>query len=371
MSLDTAEDLIADYQAGRMIILMDDEDRENEGDLLVAAQHVSPEAINFMASHGRGLICLALTSERCEQLQLPLMVSRNRAPHGTAFTVSIEAAKGVTTGISAADRATTVRAAAAAHAGPADIVQPGHIFPLRAAPGGVLNRAGHTEAGVDLARLAGLEPASVLCEILNTDGSMARLPQLVDFARQHELRIGTVADLIRYRLENETTVERVSCEPFATRWGEFSLLVYRDRIDGATHLALSCGEIHRDQETAVRVHVHNGHFQRFAELGAGYQWPLAKTLEYLSQSPPGVLVLIDKPEDTPELPQLRVQLGLGETGESDAGRGVAPLLWRTVGAGSRILADLGVGRMCVLGKPQNIHSLSGFGLDIVRYIEEH
>ena len=244
MSFNSTEEIIEDIRAGRMVILMDDEDRENEGDLVMAASHVRPEDINFMASHGRGLICLTLTRDRCEQLALPLMVQSNTSLHSTNFTLSIEAAEGVTTGISAQDRARTIQAAAAADAHPGDIVQPGHIFPLMAQPGGVLTRAGHTEAGCDLARLAGLEAASVIVEILKEDGSMARRPDLEIYAREHGLKIGTIEDLIRYRIENEKTVEHVAETELATEHGNFRLHAYLDSIDGAVHLALVMGEIH-------------------------------------------------------------------------------------------------------------------------------
>src|SRR5690554_2586648 len=254
-TLNTTAEIIEDIKAGKMVILMDDEDRENEGDLIMAAECITPEAINFMARYGRGLICLTLTEERCEQLNLPLMVGQNNSPYATNFTVSIEAAEGVTTGISAADRAQTVLAAVAKDAKPADLVMPGHIFPLKAREGGVLNRAGHTEAGCDLAKLAGLEPAAVIVEILNEDGSMARRPDLEIFAKEHGLKMGTIADLIHYRLQNEPTVERVAECRMPTEFGEFRLVAYRDLLERELHLALVKGDIEPEESTLVRVHM--------------------------------------------------------------------------------------------------------------------
>ncbi len=283
MSLNNIEEIIGDIRAGRMVILMDDEDRENEGDLVMAATHVRPEDINFMASHGRGLICLTLTRKRCEQLALPLMVQSNLSSHATNFTLSIEAASGVTTGISAADRARTIQAAVAADAQPRDLVQPGHIFPLMAQPGGVLTRAGHTEAGCDLARLAGLEPAAVIVEILKEDGSMARRPDLEAYARQHGLKIGTIEDLIRYRIENEKTVERVASSDLATEHGIFRVHAYHDSIDGAIHLALVMGEIEPGEPTLVRVQLQNTLSDLIDVKREGQHWPLRDVLQRVAR----------------------------------------------------------------------------------------
>jgi 3,4-dihydroxy 2-butanone 4-phosphate synthase/GTP cyclohydrolase II len=366
MALNRTEEIVADLRAGRMVILMDDEDRENEGDLVLAAGHARPEDINFMARFGRGLICLALTRERCERLQLPLMVSETDARRTTNFTVSIEAARGVTTGISAADRATTIRAAVAAEAVPGDLFQPGHIFPLMAQPGGVLTRAGHTEAGVDLVRLAGGEPAAVICEILNDDGSMARMPQLLEFAAEHGLKIGTIADLIQYRLANESTVERAGECRYGTRFGEFRLVAYRDLIDRRTHIALVMGEIRREALTTVRVHVQTGLFERIAEHRDDYPWPIAAAMARIAEEGCGVIVLIDKPAPPDELLK-RIRhmqmeaLGIEFSWQTRTDE------WRTIGTGAQILADLGAGRMRVLASPMKIHSLSGFGLEIVEY----
>jgi 3,4-dihydroxy 2-butanone 4-phosphate synthase/GTP cyclohydrolase II len=366
MTLNTTAEIVADLRAGRMVVLMDDEDRENEGDLVLAAGHTRAEDINFMARFGRGLICLAVTRERCERLQLPLMVSETDARRTTNFTVSIEAATGVTTGISAADRATTIRAAVADDALPRDLVQPGHIFPLMAQPGGVLTRAGHTEAGVDLVRLAGLEPAAVICEILNDDGSMARMPQLLDFAAEHGLKIGTIADLIQYRLSNESTVERAGECRYHTRYGEFRLVAYGDLIDRRTHIALVMGDIRREAVTTVRVHVQTGLFERIAEHRDDYPWPIAAAMARIAGEGCGVIVLIDKPAPPDELLRRihHVQmetLGLEPSWQTRTDE------WRTIGTGAQILADLGVGRMRVLASPMKIHSLSGFGLEIVEY----
>ena len=263
----TIEEILEDYKQGKMIILMDDEDRENEGDLIIPAATVTKEDINFMATHGRGLICLTLTQERCKQLDLPLMVAQNNDVNGTNFTVSIEAVEGVTTGISAADRAKTVQDAVAKDAKPSDIVQPGHIFPLMAQPGGVLIRAGHTEAGCDLARLAGLEPASVIVEILNEDGSMARRDDLEIFAKKHNIKWGTIEDLISYRVENEKTIERINEREFKTKHGSFRLISFLDSIHNETHLALVKGDINESSETCVRVHMEDTFKDVLQEIG--------------------------------------------------------------------------------------------------------
>ena len=283
MNLNSAQEIIDDIKAGKMVILMDDEDRENEGDLIIAAEHISAEAINFMATHGRGLICLTMTQERCSQLDLPLMVKNNGAAFSTNFTMSIEASKGVTTGISAADRARTVQAAIAKGAVPSDIVQPGHIFPIMAQPGGVLTRAGHTEAGCDLARLAGLEPSSVIVEILNEDGTMARRPDLEVFAKQHDIKIGTIADLIEYRNLNETTIEQVAKCKLPTEHGEFDLVTYKDTIDGQLHYALLKGEIKQQEPTLVRVHLQSTFNDiLLSDRNADRSWGLSQAMAYIA-----------------------------------------------------------------------------------------
>jgi 3,4-dihydroxy 2-butanone 4-phosphate synthase/GTP cyclohydrolase II len=351
-----------------MVVIMDDEDRENEGDLLIAAQHTRAEDINFMARHGRGLICLTLTAERCRKLRLPLMVNDNGSPHRTNFTVSIEAAHGVTTGISAADRATTVRAAIAPDARPSDLIQPGHIFPLMAQRGGVLARAGHTEAGVDLARLAGLEPASVICEILNEDGSMARLPQLEAYAAQHGLKIGTIAGLIRHRVQHESTVRRTVEAPLATEFGEFRLIAYHDDIDDVVHLALTRGHIRRDTPTLVRVHVQSNLLDLLAVSPRSGAWTLPMALARVAEEGCGAVVVLHETERNADM-LMRIQhlQHQEQSIELTARRDHREL--RTYGLGSQILADLGVGKMRVLGSAVKAPGLSGFGLEIVEYLD--
>lgn len=361
--LATAEQLIEDYRQGRMVILVDDEDRENEGDLLIAAGAAEAEHINFMAAQGRGLICLTLTEERCQQLGLKLMVADNNARFSTAFTVSIEAAEGVTTGISAADRATTVKAAANANARPQDIVTPGHIFPVMAQPGGVLTRAGHTEAGVDLARMAGYEASSVICEILKPDGTMARLEDLRKFAALHGLSIGTIADLIRYRIKHEPTLIRVLETQMMTRYGAFQAVAYRDQIDHSTHLALVRGQIDRDRKIPVRVHVHRGVYHMLTDRRELF-WSLDDAMAYISHQTAGVLVILNY-EETPEQLLQRVQ---HVEPEAEVSSQQAPGDLRMLGAGGQILADLGVGKMLILGGSRKPHALSGFDLVIEDYI---
>ena len=367
MSLNTTEEILEDIRAGRMVILMDDEDRENEGDLVMAAGHVRPEDINFMASHGRGLICLTLTRARCEQLDLSLMVQSNQTLHSTNFTVSIEAASGVTTGISAQDRAQTVLAAAAPDATPADIVQPGHIFPLMAQPGGVLTRAGHTEAGCDLARLAGLEPAAVIVEILKADGSMARRPDLEVYAREHDLKMGTIEDLIRYRIENEKTVERVVESELATEHGNFRLYAYHDSIDEATHLALVMGEIKPDEPTLVRVQLQNTLSDLVDIKLEGEHWPLRQALQRVAQEGAGIVVILRPNEPADALIEQIKAYHIPEETRQTPTDGEPDEL-RTYGVGAQILADLGVQKMRVLSAPKIVHGIAGFGLEVVEYV---
>jgi 3,4-dihydroxy 2-butanone 4-phosphate synthase/GTP cyclohydrolase II len=369
MSLNTTTEIIAELQAGRMVIIMDDEDRENEGDLLLAAHCVTPAAINFMAKYGRGLICLTLSKERCERLQLPLMVNANHAAHATAFTVSIEAAEGVTTGISAADRARTIEAAVAPEATATDLVQPGHIFPLMAQPGGVLVRAGHTEAGCDLARLAGFEPAAVIVEILNEDGTMARRADLEAFAATHQLKIGTIADLIQYRVANEKVIIREESCLLPTDYGTFSLTTYRDTIDHEIHLALTMGSITPDQPILVRVHIQNTLCDLFATQHSGCGWPLRKAMAYIAQVGHGVIVVLrnrDRPLDVlTRLQRLK----------ADDSNQPPPIFrtdrneLRTHGLGAQILADLGVRKMRVMSAPKAMHGISGFDLEVVEYVD--
>ena len=349
--------------------MMDDEDRENEGDLVMAASRVRPEDINFMAKYGRGLICLTLTEERCKQLRLPLMVSDNLTPYSTNFTVSVEAAEGVTTGISAHDRAHTVRVAVAADAQPRDLVQPGHIFPLMARAGGVLTRAGHTEAGCDLARLAGLEPAAVIVEILNEDGSMARRPDLEAFVRHHELKIGTIADLIRYRMENEKTVERAAECDLDTEFGPFRVVTYRDVIGEQIHFALIRGMIGPETPVLVRVHVQNILCDLFGAKLPECGWPLRDAIARVAREGNGVVVMLAKSEDSKALVQRMRSYQFQGT---DAGSRPPPqdnaTELRQYGLGAQILLDLGIRRMRVMGAPRKLSGLSGFGLEITDYL---
>ncbi|MGB1143875.1 MAG: bifunctional 3,4-dihydroxy-2-butanone-4-phosphate synthase/GTP cyclohydrolase II [Glaciecola sp.] len=364
MTFHSPAEIIDDIRQGKMVVLMDDEDRENEGDLIMAAEHVTPEAINFMVTHARGLVCLPMTAERCRLLKLPLMVDKNSAQFSTNFTVSIEAAEGVTTGISAADRAQTILAAVNPDAVATDIVQPGHIFPLIAKEGGVLNRAGHTEAGVDLARLADCEPAAVIVEILNPDGSMARRPELEVFAREHGLKIGTIADLIEYRNLNETTIIKVAECELPTEFGDFQLHTFKDVIDEQIHYALVKGDIDPTDPALVRVHLHN----TFSDLlgstrGVNRSMNLPKAMQRIGEEG-GVLVLLGAKENIEQQVQ---QFAAEDRGDVAAGK-----TWegssRTVGVGSQILVSLGVKKMKLLSKPVKYSGLSGYGLEVVEYI---
>ncbi len=369
MALNTTEEILDDLRAGRMVIIMDDEDRENEGDLLLAADRVTPEAINFMARFGRGLICLTLTKERCERLRLAPMVSDNHAPHSTAFTVSIEAAQGVTTGISAADRATTVRAAVAPDARSRDLVQPGHVFPLIAQPGGVLVRAGHTEAGCDLARLAGYEPAAVIVEVLNEDGSMARRPDLEAFAETHGLKIGTIADLIHYRVRHEKAVLReCECE-LPTEHGTFRMVAYRDTIDNELHLALTMGDITPERATLVRVHLQNTLCDLFGTRHPACGWPLADVMRQVAAAGEGVIVVLRNRDSAQDLMARFRDFQLHDVEDPVPQRRQQDRAeLRTYGIGAQILADLGVRKMRVMSAPKAMHGISGFDLEVVEYV---
>jgi 3,4-dihydroxy 2-butanone 4-phosphate synthase / GTP cyclohydrolase II len=351
-------EIIAELKAGRMVVLIDEEDRENEGDLMVAADCITPEVINFMAKYGRGLICMPITEARARQLNLAPMAPINRSVHGTNFTVSIEAARGVTTGISAADRAHTVRVACAPDAKPQDIVHPGHVFPLVAQQGGVLARAGHTEACCDLARLAGHSPAAVLCEIMNDDGTMARLPDLVEFARAHRLKIGAIADLIHYRSQNERLIERVGERSIRTAEGNFRLVTFRDKLTDATHLALTRGEIVPERETLVRVHEPLSVID-FLDYGSRtHSWTIPAALAAIARAERGALVLLHRPESADELRQRAVA-------EQPATETRVDL--RNYGIGAQILRDLNVGRMRLLSRPRKMPSMAGFGLEVTGY----
>ena len=362
---DRIEDILADLAAGRMVVIVDDEDRENEGDLLMAASKVRPEDINFMARFGRGLICLTLTRERCAQLRLPLMVSSTDRERRTNFTVSIEAAEGITTGISAYDRARTVMAAVAPAARTEDLRQPGHIFPVMAQPGGVLTRAGHTEAGCDLARLAGLEPAAVIVEVMNDDGTMARRPQLEIFAKHHGLRMGTIRDLIRYRLRNERSVERIAERAIDTEFGSFRLYCYEDHVHRDLHLALVRGSL-GDATPLVRVHVADTLRDLIGVKGELRAWTLRAALARIAREDSGVVVILRGPETPREL--LDAVQGVRPVEVPAAAAGDAVL--RTYGVGAQILKDLGVRRMRVLSAPKQIQGLSAFDLEVVGYVGE-
>jgi 3,4-dihydroxy 2-butanone 4-phosphate synthase/GTP cyclohydrolase II len=366
---DRIEDILADLAAGRMVVIVDDEDRENEGDLLMAAEKVRPEDVNFMARFGRGLICLTLTRERCAQLRLPLMVSDTDRERRTNFTLSIEAAEGITTGISAYDRAHTIRTAVAADARPDHLRQPGHIFPVMAQPGGVLTRAGHTEAGCDLARLAGLAPAAVIVEIMNDDGTMARRPQLEAFARLHGLRMGTIRDLIRYRLRNERTVERIAEKSIATEFGAFRLYCYEDHVNRDLHLALARGALDGSEVPLVRVHLADTLRDLLGVRGESRAWTLRAALEKIATAPAGVLVILREPES----PRALVDAIQGLPRREEEGTGVPPPhdeVLRTYGIGAQILKDLGVRRMRVLSAPKHLQGISAFDLEVEGYVDD-
>jgi 3,4-dihydroxy 2-butanone 4-phosphate synthase/GTP cyclohydrolase II len=353
--------IIGELKAGRMVVLVDEEDRENEGDLLMAAEFATAESINFMARYGRGLICLTLTEERCVALNLPLMVSTNRSPLGTNFTVSIEAAEGVTTGISAADRARTVQAAIRPDASPRDLVQPGHIFPLMAQDGGVLVRAGHTEAGCDLARLSGLAPAAVICEILKENGEMARLPDLVEFAVQHKLKIGTITDLIQYRSRTESLVTRVAERDIQTVHGMFRLVAYSDRIGRETHVALVKGEIRPEKEALVRVHEPVSLIDLLDAGSTSHSWNFHDALATIASSDSGVILLLHREETASEL------LERARPPQLDAPQPKMAL--RNYGIGAQILKDLKVKKMRLLALPRRMPSMAGFDLEVVGYLQ--
>ena len=365
-NISPVSEIIAELRAGRIVILVDEEDRENEGDLVMAAEFVTPEAINFMVTHGRGLVCLTLTEERCRQLELPLMASRNGTRYGTNFTQSIEAAHGVETGISAADRARTIQVAVARDTKPADLVQPGHIFPVRAVPGGVLVRAGHTEAGCDLTAMAGLTPAAVICEILKPDGTMARLPDLVEFARQHELKIGTIADLIQYRSEHESIVQRIGERQMVTAWGAFHAVAYKDTASGAPHLALVHGDIDPGRETLVRVHEPASVLDALDTGASPHSWGVGQALQAIAAAPAGVLVLMNCQASTEYLFE---QIAGWAPPLADAAPPANTDRYglRTYGIGAQILRDLKVGQMRLLARPRKMPSMAGFSLTITGY----
>ena len=361
------EEIIADIKAGKMVIMVDDENRENEGDLLMAAEKVRPEDINYMARYGRGLICLTMTRDRCAQLRLPLMVAETDQRHATNFTISIEAAEGITTGISAHDRAKTVQVAVSADARPEHLSQPGHIFPVMAQPGGVLTRAGHTEAGCDLARLAGLEPAATIVEILNEDGSMARRPDLERFSRRHEIKIGTIADLIAYRLEKERNVERIAERTVETTHGEFKLFCYDDHVNQTVHVALAKGDLATAKDPLVRVHIQDtlGDALRVHHPGLG--WPIDNAIARIAEEEAGVVIVLREQESSRDLMEAVERLGSNSDDLSDR-RGSDSVL-RTYGVGAQILRDLGIQKMRVLSAPKQMYGISGFDLEVTEYVE--
>ena len=363
----STEEIIQDFRDGKMVVIVDDEDRENEGDLIMAASKVQMEDVNFMARYGRGLVCLTLTRERCGQLRLPLMVHDTYEKQATNFTVSVEAAEGITTGISAHDRARTVRVAVAPDANPSDLRQPGHVFPLMAQPGGVLTRAGHTEAGCDLARLAGFEPAAMIVEILNDDGTMARRPQLEIFAKQHKLKIGSIADLIRYRIENEQSVEQISRQTITTDFGDFELVCFEDHVSRNVHLALVKGNLSAGAPPLVRVHLQNTLGDVVGIHSARLGWPLRSAMQRIADAGHGVVVILRYPESPSRLAaSIR---SLSDTSVQDFPASGATTL-RTYGTGAQILRCLGVTKMRVLSAPKQMHGISGFGLEVVEYVDE-
>lgn len=370
MVLNTVEELLEDIRQGKMVILMDDEDRENEGDLVMAAPMVRPQDVNFMATYARGLICLTLNEQRCQQLNLGMMVESdsNNSSHSTPFTLSIEAAEGVTTGISAADRARTVQAAVAGNARPEDIVQPGHIFPLKAQPGGVLSRAGHTEAGCDLARLAGFEPSAVIVEIMNDDGTMARRDDLEVFAEKHQLKIGTIADLIHYRLVTEKTTQCISDRKVNTQFGEFTLKTYLDNARNEKHFALVMGDVASGDAPLVRVHINRSARDIMAlESDQGFNtWSFSKAMEAIAEEGRGALVLLYYPESAEDIDH-SIEMILNPN--SDKAPPASEVVYQQVGTGSQILMDLGVHKMRLMSAPFKFTGISGFDLEVVEYVD--
>ena len=359
-------DIIADLKDGKMVIMVDDENRENEGDLIMAAEKVRPEDVNYMATHGRGLVCLTLSRERCKQLRLPLMVSETDQHHTTNFTISIEAAEGITTGISAHDRARTIQAAVAPGARPEHISQPGHIFPIMAQPGGVLTRAGHTEAGCDLTRMAGLEPAAAIVEILKEDGSMARRPDLEIFAKEHGLKIGTIADLIRYRLDTEQNVERIGKEVVETEHGEFTMYCYDDHVNRAVHVALVKGDLDTVDSPVVRVHLQDTLGDVIGVQSSSLGWPLGSAIKRIAEEEVGVIVLLREQESSRNFMDSVETLGQHRDELEDRRAGDEVL--RTYGIGAQILRDLGLSKIRVLSAPKHMYAISGFDLEITEYI---
>jgi 3,4-dihydroxy 2-butanone 4-phosphate synthase/GTP cyclohydrolase II len=372
-ALSSIEELVAELRAGRMVVVVDDEDRENEGDLIMAAEHATPEAVAFMIRHTSGIICVPMEEERLAALELPQMVPANSESQRTAFTVSVDLRTGTTTGVSSADRVATIRALADGRSAPADFARPGHIFPLRARAGGVLVRAGHTEAAVDLCRLAGLTPVGVLCEIMNDDGTMARRPQLEEFAHRHRLKIGTIAALIRHRLRTERSVERIGEHPVQTAFGEFRLYTYQDRVSLEVHVALACGRLDGPEPPLVRVHLPDTLRDLLGVRTAGRAWTLNAALARIAEAGSGVVVVLRQPEPPAELNAALRALATSNSAASPVEVG-APVgegaVLRTFGVGAQILKDLGVTRMRVLSAPKQMHGISAFDLEIEGYVGE-
>ncbi len=365
-SLSDIADIITDIAAGKMVIMVDDEDRENEGDLIMAAEKVRAEDVNYMATHGRGLICLTLGRERCKQLRLPLMVSDTDEHHATNFTISIEAADGITTGISAHDRAMTIQAAVAPEAKPEHLSQPGHIFPVMAQPGGVLTRAGHTEAGCDLARLAGLEPAAAIVEILNEDGTMARRPDLEKFAKKRGIRIGSIASLIRYRLEKERSIERIAEQAIETAHGKFRMFCFDDHINRSVHVALVNGDLSAVESPLVRVHLQDTLGDVIGVQSRSLGWPLQSAIERISKEEAGVVVLLRDQENSRDF--IDSVESLGQHPDELNKRRSGDMVLRTYGVGAQILRDLGLSKIRVLSAPKQMYAISGFDLEITEYV---
>jgi 3,4-dihydroxy 2-butanone 4-phosphate synthase / GTP cyclohydrolase II len=363
VKISPVEDIIADMAAGKIVILVDEEDRENEGDLVLASDFVTADAINFMARFGRGLICLTLTKERCERLQLPPMATRNGGKYSTAFTVSIEAAEGVTTGISAADRAITVQAAVARNATAQDLVQPGHIFPLQAVDGGVLMRAGHTEAGCDLAQLAGCSPSAVICEIMKDDGTMARLPDLQLFAAEHGLKIGTIADLIEHRSQKESLIQKMGTRTLHTAYGEFTAHAFQDKPSSGVHLALVKGSWQPQDTVLARVHEPLSVIDLLDQGRTMHSWSLDESLKRINDEGCGVIVLLNCGESATQL--LAQFEGTARPAQAPE-RGHMDL--RTYGIGTQILRDCGVKKMTLLGNPRPMPSMVGYGIEVMGYL---
>ena len=359
------EEIVAELKAGRMVILVDEEDRENEGDLVLASDHVTPEAVNFMARFGRGLICLTLTRERCEFLKLPPMVAQNGTVYSTAFTVSIEAAEGVTTGISASDRARTIQVAVAKNTQASDLVQPGHVFPLQAVEGGVLMRAGHTEAGCDLAAMAGCSPSAVICEIMNDDGTMARLPDLQTFATEHGLKIGTIAGLIEHRSRTESLVNAISSRSMQTAHGEFKAVAYQDSTSGAVHLALIKGQWDKDHAVLARVHEPLSVLDALEPDRIMHSWGLDAAMRRIAKEGAGVIVLLNCGESGAQLLSQ-----FDGTARSAHGPERGRMDLRSYGVGAQILRDCGVQKMRLLGNPRRMPSMAGYGLEITGYVSK-